>query len=272
MAGPALTAALRRHYDELFATCVVRDNRVAEVERLVDRIVADRARYEAVGATRGVPWQFIAVIHNMESSLSFNEHLHNGDRLTARTVRVPKGRPKAGNPPFTWEASADDALALKRLGSATDWTLAGTLYQIERYNGFGYRLYHPHVLSPYLWSFSSHYTRGKYTGDGTWSDTATSAQCGAAVLLRRLAERGLSGFADQALPRGDDAPMVAPYSTARPGDPEILARAVALQQWLSGHSGIFLKPDGIAGPRTSDAYRMVTGSYLPGDPRAGRSG
>src|SRR5262249_30065710 len=118
-----------------------------------------------------------------------------------------------------------------------------------------------------LWSFSNHYTSGKYVADGTWSDTAKSNQCGAAVLLRRMAERRLFGFADQPLPAVDDAPIVVPYSTTKPEDSDALAQAVALQHWLTGHPGIFLKPDGIAGPDTSAAYRAVTGHYLPDDPR-----
>lgn len=268
MAKVSLTAALRREYDGLFTSCEVRAPRVAAVEALVDRLAANRARYEAVGAETGVPWQVVAVIHNMESSQSFGRHLHNGDPLTARTTHVPAGRPKTGEPPFTWEESAADALAMKGLGAGTDWSLAGTLYQVERYNGFGYRQYHPHVLSPYLWGFSNHYTSGKYVADGTWSDTAVSAQCGAAVLLRRMAERSLFGFSDQPLPRPDAAPLVVSYSTRKPRDPAVLAQAIALQRWLTGHPGIFLKPDGIAGPETSAAYRKVVGRYLPGDPRA----
>ena len=45
-----------------------------------------------------------------------------------------------------------------------------TLYELERYNGFGYRDRRPQVLSPYLWSFSNHYSRGKYVADGRFSD------------------------------------------------------------------------------------------------------
>ena len=268
MAKVNLTPALRAEYEALFNSCVIRPERAAAVEKLVDALMANQARYQAVAAAMGVPWHFIAVTHNMESSQSFKGHLHNGDPLTARTVQVPAGRPKAGAPPFTWEESAQDALALKGLGAGTDWSLASTLYEAERYNGFGYRLFHPHVKSPYLWSFSEHYSSGKYVADGTWSDTAKSAQCGAAVLLRRMAERKLAGFADQPVPAANAKPLVVPYSTKKPTDPAALAAAMALQNWLTTHTGIFVKPDGIAGEKTSDAYKLVTGSFLPGDPRA----
>jgi lysozyme family protein len=85
----------------------------------------------------------------MAASLNFNRHLHNGDPLTARTVQVPAGRPKTGEPPFTWEESATDALMLEKLDQWEDWSVPGTLYKLEQYNGWGYRLAHPDVKSPY---------------------------------------------------------------------------------------------------------------------------
>ncbi len=263
----SLTEALRREYERLFNTCTIRGDRAREVERTVSALLADRGRYEEVAGELGIPWSFVAVIHNMEASRDFGKHLHNGDPLTARTVNVPAGRPKVGEPPFTWEESARDAISMRGLGKQTDWSLAGTLYQLERYNGWGYRLQHPDVLSPYLWCFSEHYTSGKYVADGTWSDTAVSKQCGAAVLLRRMAEGGQIDFADQPAPTSEAEPLVVGYSEKKPKEPTLVSRAEELQQWLNTFPGIFVKVDGVPGPRTSEAYRKVTGSYLPGDPR-----
>ncbi len=268
MAKVSLTDSLRTEYEQLFTACVIRPGRESLVAGLINTLVANRANYDAVETSLGVPWHFVAVVHNMESSQNFRRHLHNGDPLTARTVQVPAGRPKTGNPPFTWEQSAADALAMKGLGAGTDWSVATTLYELERYNGFGYRQFHPQVFSPYLWSFSNHYTRGKYVADGTWSDGAVSAQCGAATLLRRMAELHFVEFADQPLPTKESPPLVVSYSKKKPTDPTRVAQAVALQNWLSTHAGTSGAPDAITGPRTSDAYRMVTGRYLPGDPRA----
>ncbi|MCH4565132.1 hypothetical protein MKP05_18705 [Halomonas sp. EGI 63088] len=268
-----LNAGLRREYERLFESCRIRPERMAQVERTIDKLIQHRSRYEAVAARRGVPWCFVALVHNMESGGNFNCHLHNGDPLTARTVQVPAGRPTQGSPPFTWEESAADAMALKRLGERTDWSLAGTLFQLEKYNGWGYRRHHPEVLSPYLWSFSEHYERGKYVADGRWSDTAVSRQCGAAVVLRRMAEKGLVDFTDQprvTLYAATDAepaepePLVSRHSTRRAADAK---RAENLQRWLNTFPGIFLRVDGIPGDNTSEAYRIVTGAYLPGDPR-----
>ena len=50
-----LTAALRQEYQDLFSGCVIRPNRVAAVEALVDQLQANRARYEAVGTALSIP-------------------------------------------------------------------------------------------------------------------------------------------------------------------------------------------------------------------------
>ena len=267
MAKVSFTPALSAEYENLFNTCVITDGRLPEVEAVIAKLLTNQSRYAAVGDPFGIPWYFIAVIHNMEASLNFSKHLHNGDALTARTVHDPPGRPKTGNPPFTWEESAADALTMRGLGKVTDWSLAGTLYQLEGYNGWGYRLYHPHVKSPYLWSGSNLYTSGKYVADGTWSDTARSAQCGAAVLLRRMAEKGQIEFTDQPSPPADTPPLVVNFSIHKSADPKIVAQTETLQQWLNTFPGVFVKVDGIPGEKTSDAYQKVTGGYLPGDPR-----
>lgn len=267
MASVRFTEALRQEYEGLFNSCVIRRERQQGVEGIITSLMANAGRYQEVGETLGIPWFFVAVIHNMESSRNFNRHLHNGDPLTKRTVRVPKGRPKKGNPPFTWEESARDALSMKGLGPQTDWSLSGMLYQVERYNGWGYRLYHTHVLSPYLWGFSNHYKSGKYVADGTWSDSAVSRQCGAAVLLRRMGEKGLIEFLDQPSPPADIGPLIPRHAMKKSKDPAMVLRAEDLQRWLNTYPGIFLRPDGIPGNNTSEAYRKVTGHYLPGDAR-----
>jgi lysozyme family protein len=185
-----LTKNLAREYGLLYESCLIRPNRKAEVNRIVRRMTANRRRYEKVGKTLKMPWYVVAVIHNMEAGMNFTRHLHNGDPLTARTTHVPAGRPQTGRPPFTWEQSAIDALAGQGFDRWRDWSIAGILYKLEGYNGWGYRDRHPQVRSPYLWSFSNHYSRGKYVADGRFSPTAVSAQCGAAVLLKRLQEGG----------------------------------------------------------------------------------
>ena len=257
MARVNYTQSLQEEYKELYATCEVRENRFDDIDPIVDRVLENQERYENVASKVGAPWFFIAVIHNMESSMRFDRHLHNGDRLTARTVHVPSGRPVAGEPPFTWEESAQDALTLQGIDKVEDWTLPRMLYQLESYNGWGYRLHHAHVKSPYLWSFSNHYTSGKYVADGTWSDTAVSRQCGAAVIVRRLEERGEIGPLAGEMPEGP----ILHYSN------EVIAHGEDLQRFLNIFNDISLRVDGRPGERTSDAMKRVFGFRLSEDPR-----
>ena len=117
-----------------------------------------------------------------------NSHLHNGDPLTGRTVRVPAGRPTRGTPPFSWEESATDAITVNRYDKWNDWSIAGMLVAWERYNGLGYR---PHgIHSPYVWACTDLYARGRYVADGRFDANAESRQCGAVAMLKGLIATG----------------------------------------------------------------------------------
>lgn len=262
MATVEFTQELRVEYQALFNTCRIRDDKLQKIDEILADIERNRSRYRAVAQLVGIPWYLIAVIHNMESALDFTKHLHNGDPLTARTVQVPKGRPPTGSPPFTWETSAVDALKYQRFDQWRDWTLPGLLYKLEEYNGWGYRLYHPHVFSPYLWSFSYHYRSGKYTADGRWSESAISQQAGAAVLLRRMAERSSFIQSDP-----DAISILSATPLIRYSRSEKSIYVERLQAFLNVFPGVELRVDGYAGDRTSDAWHLVFGEYLPGDPR-----
>jgi lysozyme family protein len=150
----------------------------------VNKINEHAPRYKTVADKVGVPWQVIAVLHHREASGSFSCHLHNGDPLTARTVHVPKGRPAIGEPPFSWEYSAVDALTLDKMGSI-DWKdMNAALDRIERYNGIGYRS--KGINTPYLWAGTNHYTKGKYVADGHFDADVSDKQPGCAGMLKLL--------------------------------------------------------------------------------------
>jgi lysozyme family protein len=269
MAPPKFTAALAKGYNDLFNTCEVNPDHLSELESIILRITTFQDKYQTVMNTSSVPWHVIAVIYNMECSLRFDQHLHNGDSLKARTVNDPPGRPKAGQPPFAWEVSALDALQYDNLTTWPDWSVGGICYKLEGYNGWGYRSHG--INTPYLWSYSNQYTSGKYIADGVWSDTAVSRQCGAAVILRRMVEHGAIDLASPASPKPpkpEDLPDVA-YSLHAPSAPSDLEKVEDLQRLLNLFAGVSIKVDGAPGPRTSDAYKLVTGNYLAGDPRRG---
>jgi lysozyme family protein len=201
-----LTSAVKVDYDQLWNTCQIRPERRAAAADIADRVAAQRTRYEGAGNPHGVPWYVVGIIHQLEASGDFTKHLHNGDPLTARTVHDPAGRPASGRPPFTWEFSAADALVHDGLDTWRDWSISGTLFVFERFNGFGYRKSSINIPSPYLWSFSNHYTKGKYTSDKHYDPNFVSQQCGTAILLRLLADRGL--VPGGVLERGDRGPAV----------------------------------------------------------------
>jgi lysozyme family protein len=182
--------ALRAEYAAFFDRCRLRPEFAPNVEFYVSRLVRHKPVYQQLAAgLNGMPWIFIGVVHGMECGFNFGTHLHNGDPLSARTVRVPAGRPASGQPPFTWAESARDALMLKKLHLVADWSLPRMLYLLEAFNGFGYRA--RGVPTPYLWSFSNLYRAGKFVADGVFDRNAVSKQCGAAVMLRVMQERGL---------------------------------------------------------------------------------
>lgn len=181
-------SALEQEFAQFFDTCVIRPDRQGAVEAIRQKIMASKARYQAVAEPLGIPWYFLGPIHALESSLNFKTHLHNGDPLSRRTVHVPPGRPKDGEPPFTWEASATDAMKLKNFDERGNWSVPAMLYRWEAYNGFGYR--NKGLPTPYLWSFTNQYEKGKYVADGKFDPNAVSRQCGAAALLRLMVNLG----------------------------------------------------------------------------------
>lgn len=176
---------LKDEYSRMFNECKVLDS--ARTDKLVSKLVAKEDIYKQVGIA---PWYWIGCIHMMEASQDFTCHLHNGDPLKKRTKSIPAGRPAA--PPdtiygYSWETSAKDALYLKGLDKWGDWSVSGMLYQTERYNGWGYRMYKSN-FSPYLWCGSQFWTKGKYVMDGKYDPSATSKQIGVAVILKRMVE------------------------------------------------------------------------------------
>jgi lysozyme family protein len=185
---------LADEYRTWFDALSLRPERREAAEWHLTMLRQSRRRYEAVSARTQVPWYFVGATHGLEASFNFRGHLHNGDfPLTQRTRQVPAGRPTVWLPPSDWESSAIDALRMMGFAGQSDWSLARTLHRLEAYNGFGYR--RRGAVTPYLWSFSDLYDRGKFVSDGRFSPTARSQQCGAAVMLKLLVEAGDASFA-----------------------------------------------------------------------------
>jgi len=175
---------LKPDYERLWASCQILPDRAGTVAWYRSKLLRYQPRYEEVSAATRAPWWFVGIVHALEASFNFQGHLHNGDPLSARTVNVPANRPARWNPPTDWLSSAVDAITGEGFAGQSDWSIARALYRLEGYNGYGYHT--KNINSPYLWSFSNHYAKGKFVRDRVYDPNAVSAQCGAAVMLKAL--------------------------------------------------------------------------------------
>jgi lysozyme family protein len=193
------------------------------------RLVAAKERYQTVALKTGIPWPFIAVTHQRESSQNWSRSLAQGDMWNDVSTHVPAGR----GPFRSWEDAAFDALVncAPKASRNTDWSIGGTLTLLEQYNGLGYSK--RGLPSPYIWSGTDQYIKGKYVADGVFDKETVDKQLGCAGLI--LAMRDID-----------------PSITFGPS-PKIFDA-----EWLQASLnklGAQLEVDGIAGPSTRSAVR-----------------
>src|SRR4051812_29586596 len=109
-------------YAEQYQRASILPPQLPAIRRVTEKLIEFQVAYKLVSKQARIPWWCIAAIHSLEAGLSFRCHLHNGDPLSDRTVRVPKGRPATppanGILPYSWVESAVDALS-------TAWRPAG---------------------------------------------------------------------------------------------------------------------------------------------------
>lgn len=152
------------------------------IDGVSHRLVDAKQRYVTVEGKTGVPWAVIAVIHERESSQSWQASLAQGDPWNRASIHVPAHR----GPFPSWEAAAMDALVVCPPHAAhwNDWTIGGALTLLEQYNGTGYAAHG--LPSPYLWASTDQYTKGKYIADGHFDPNTVDHQIGCAALLARM--------------------------------------------------------------------------------------
>lgn len=173
-------------YQQMYDNMQILPGHESEISEAVSLIFQGKERYKSMCKSVNplVPWYAIGLAHYMECSCNFNQHIHDGDPLTARTVNEPSGRPVSGQPPFTWEESCADWMGMKGWNKWQDWHVTDILARLEMNNGFGYR--NRGIPTPYLWSYTQWYTSGKYVSDGSFDPNAVSKQAGSAVLLKKI--------------------------------------------------------------------------------------
>jgi len=161
---------------------IIRDQ--TTLNRVAEKVKANRSVYEAVQKATGVPWQLVAVIHLREAGEQdigrFLKQIHNGQSWKIKSTIVPKG---VG--PFTsWHEAAVHALKMKKFHTVVGWTPAKMVSAAEPYNGYGYR--QKGMRSPYLWASTNHQQRGKYVADHVFDSTVMDSQVGVAAQLKFL--------------------------------------------------------------------------------------
>lgn len=182
-------------YQALYNTMAIDPAKEARVQYIANVIGNNKDRYTRVGinvcAKASVPWEFISLIHHMESGGDFSRHLYNGDPLTGRTIHVPIGRPLHPDPPYNWDDAAEDALEYMGYGEPKTWEIKDYLYRLEGYNGYGYQLHN--VYTPYIWAGTNHYTKGRFeekiengVDHVIYNPDEVSQQIGCAPILKLL--------------------------------------------------------------------------------------
>jgi lysozyme family protein len=255
---------LRQEYQSLWDGMLVSNKAEDKSKFILDKILSNKNRYLFVSGITGVPWFMIATIHSLECSLNFNNHLHNGDPLTGKTYRVPAGRPLVGNPPYSWEASAVDALMMKISGGwpkedfqrAKNNDMASVLYLLELYNGMGYRRYHPEVKTPYIWAGTNRYISGKYVEDGKFDPNAISGQIGAAVLLKKLVNSNI----EQIIVVKNSPIQLDKISKEKAEFLQKLMNDIATESWGTNFEPLIV--DGEIGKNTKEMFNNLFGTKI----------
>lgn len=207
------------------------------------RLVAAKQRYLTVSGRTGIPYPFIAVTHQRESSQDWSANLAQGDPWNKASTHVPAGR----GPFKSWEDAAYDALVncAPHAARNTDWSIGGLLTLLERYNGVGY--VNRGLPSPYIWSGTDQYKKGKYVRDGVFDPEAVDKQLGCAGLI-------------MAMMQIDPSIQFAEAQTEMIGEP--IRDGLWLQASLNKiGANPSLEVDGIVGPGTRIAVREFQASH-----------
>ena len=137
--------------------------------------------YEEISQETGVPPALIAALHYRESGCNFTTYLHNGQPLGQKTTIVPKDVLY-----YDFTEAAIDAINSSQESKGIHLTQNSDIVMMmtfaELYNGTGYTKYH-NMASPYVFSGTNVYEKGKYTGDGSFDSEVVDKQPGVYILV-----------------------------------------------------------------------------------------
>jgi lysozyme family protein len=201
-------AALAAEYTRLLSAMVIDAKREAELESRARIIIARAAdeNWQLVTAATGMPKIWGMASFERESGSDYARSPAQGDPWRHVSTHVPKGL----GPYKSWAAAAIAAYRIDHLDhvGAANWTWARACYEGELFNGFGYRAHGIHT--PYLWSWSNIYTRGKFVADGAFDAGEKDQQCGMIPLMVALTR------IDPSLALADAMPVAAVAPPERP--------------------------------------------------------
>lgn len=208
-------AAAENGYHNLWDRAKLRSLRETAAKTAADRIIADKAAFEAVQTATGVPWQWIGAVFMRESNLNMHGAFANGDPIIGtgrKTTHVPAGR----GPFPTWAASAIDEIQRRKLQGVNNWSIERMLFEAEAYNGWGYL---GKCNSPYVWSWTTEYgppesQGGKYVRDGVFNAGTVDTQPGVAAIWKEMA--AIDNQTNQLIARREEAP-----------DPKVIKQAAS---------------------------------------------
>ena len=162
----------------LWNTMMIPPEHIPEINAAINTITAHKEKYVVAQKKTGIDWKILGAIHYMEANCNFDRQLFNGEYWTEVTKKTPEGV----GPWDSWLESTVSFVKTSALGPKDN--LHETLLKLEAHNGLGYM--YLGMNSPYLWNYSNHQERGKFTADGVFDPTLKSKQVGAAVILKLL--------------------------------------------------------------------------------------
>jgi len=226
---------MERDYKALIATAKILPEWQGRIADQAKRLQDLLPRYEGFFVDPAL----LAVIHYRECANNFNRQLLNGEEWNKRTTLVPQGIGPFGS--FT--ESTYYAVLHHGLQQYSEELMANkdnvhnALVLLEKWNGMGYAK--RDKQSPYVWSGTNHGVgTGKYVADGTYSEEAVDAQCGAGTLY--LVMKGVL-----------DLKVKLELNQTN-------ERVLELQKLLVGY-GYDLELDGLFGPKTKAAAQEAFG-------------
>lgn len=220
-----------------------------EFQKPAKMAVVNKDRYLAIARRAGMPdiaWVFIAVSHYRESSQDFSRSLAQGDPWNKVSIHVPAGR----GPFQSFEDAAVDALVKCSPYAAKlkDWSIAGILTNLERFNGLGYAAMGK--PSAYVWSGTDQYVKGKFVADGVYDPSKVDAQLGVAGLILTMMQL------DPSIKFDGPAQIASQAASAAPTGAQPVRDGVWIQNNLNRlGANPKLDLDGVVGPATRNAVR-----------------